>query len=644
MEETEIETESSKKPDLMEEMVIDSNSEIVIEESALEEDIELVDIELKEKSEQQTNQSNQNETVKFTLDSSDCTDVTMNDDDHLIGLLNTPKLSTSTESIESIHRTEACVFYVLSQLSHGDKPSVHLVTNFEAITTCLLNYLSSAQVRNPRALRILNRLTKNHYCFYNLIISYFPYKLKNIFFNGRPNCKVGEASRLEDSKRSDAKRGYFSTYKRLTSSSSCTDLDKLKAKVYTPFTASGGCSSKEEDIEKEMNVYLNSNKVFFDAHTFFPSFESIEFTLVNNMKMQCISSSDHGYLSLVSMMKSASQKRNERLACALVAPFILRNSKALQNIMVNLNGIDSILDQIFDEITCPSLKQNALICIRKILAFVNYKYDTKSLKDNFEMLKEKFKESMLANDSQVATGLQNRVSFLFENESKVVDADSDILAARSEYFNALLRGHFSEGLQTCNGSARVVSIKDISYETFDLLVRIIECGSGPDAWLETHTRLDLNRCIELVLATDKLFLTDLKELFIAVLVSQFLDLSTCFVCFKLAWLLSNVALEKATVDYFLFRLDSLELISRSRRLDMMEVMTETEDEFDSMDEMRKCTVLFEYAMESFKDESFFPVSQFQSADNTANKIETQNLITEYFKRSLKQALCDIIKK
>jgi hypothetical protein len=94
-----------------------------------------------------------------------------------------------------------------------------------------------------------------------------------------------------------------------------------------------------------MNVYLNSNKVFFDAHTFFPSFESIEFTLVNNMKMQCISSSDHGYLSLVSMMKS-SQKRHERLACALVAPFILRNSKALQNIMVHLNGIDSVLDQI----------------------------------------------------------------------------------------------------------------------------------------------------------------------------------------------------------------------------------------------------------------------------------------------------------
>ena len=120
---------------------------------------------------------------------------------------------------------------------------------------------------------------------------------------------------------------------------------QLLKRHYTSLASSLRACSKEEDIEKEMNVYLNSNKVFFDAHTFFPSFESIEFTLVNNMKMQCISSSDHGYLSLVSMMKS-SQKRHERLACALVAPFILRNSKALQNIMVHLNGIDSVLDQL----------------------------------------------------------------------------------------------------------------------------------------------------------------------------------------------------------------------------------------------------------------------------------------------------------
>jgi hypothetical protein len=87
-----------------------------------------------------------------------------------------------------------------------------------------------AQVRNPRALRILNRLTKNHYCFGSLVTSYFPYKLKTTFFNGTPKSKVPrlDAAKLKDS----------GAHARRTSSSSCTDLDKLKSRAYTTSFAS----------------------------------------------------------------------------------------------------------------------------------------------------------------------------------------------------------------------------------------------------------------------------------------------------------------------------------------------------------------------------------------------------------------------
>ena len=128
-------------------------------------------------------QLNDSTTIKFTqLNDSTCTDSI--DDNKLAVLLNTPKhetVSSSTQSIESIHRTEACVFYVLSQLSHGDKPPIYLFNNFDSICTCLLSYLKHAPVRNPRALRILNRLTKNTYCFFNFVLMIFPYKLKSIF-------------------------------------------------------------------------------------------------------------------------------------------------------------------------------------------------------------------------------------------------------------------------------------------------------------------------------------------------------------------------------------------------------------------------------------------------------------------------------
>jgi len=149
----------------------------------------------------------------------------------------------------------------------------------------------------------------------SFVLAGFPYRIKAVFYEGS-NYKKNISNR---------------TVKKISFSRSCTDLDKLKTK------GRGGSFSQvtsgDEDVEKEMNVYLNSNKVFFDAHTFFPSFESIEFTLVNNLKMQCMSSSDHGYVCLVAMMKSGVAK--QRLACALVAPFILRNSKALQNILVS---------------------------------------------------------------------------------------------------------------------------------------------------------------------------------------------------------------------------------------------------------------------------------------------------------------------
>jgi epidermal growth factor receptor substrate 15 len=70
-------------------------------------------------------------------------------------------------NIETINRTEACVFYILSQLSHGEKPSVHLMNKFDLIMECLLVYLKNATVRNPRALRILNSNLNYLYLLFN---------------------------------------------------------------------------------------------------------------------------------------------------------------------------------------------------------------------------------------------------------------------------------------------------------------------------------------------------------------------------------------------------------------------------------------------------------------------------------------------
>ena len=179
----------------------------------------------------------------------------------------------------------------------------------------------------------------------------------------------------------------------------------------------------------------------------------------------------------------------------------------------------------------------------------------------------------------------------------------------------------------------------------------MECGPGPDSWTDVSQELDLNRCIELVLAADKLFLTDLKELFISILLNQFLDLSTCFVCFKLAWLLSSSSLEKASVHYFLSRLDSTENnADMARKLGMNSMDTEEDDkkidqsDFEGLDEMSKCNMLFDYAMESFKEENFFHAQFQQSSGKDKELAPNETLIIEHFKKSLKLVLCEIIKK
>ena len=59
------------------------------------------------------------QSMKFDLDSSNCTNEQTDGDAKLAALLNTSKNSEETQNIEAIHRTEACVFYFLSQLSHA---------------------------------------------------------------------------------------------------------------------------------------------------------------------------------------------------------------------------------------------------------------------------------------------------------------------------------------------------------------------------------------------------------------------------------------------------------------------------------------------------------------------------------------------
>ena len=281
--------------------------------------------------------------------------------------------------------------------------------------------------------------------------------------------------------------------------------------------------------------------------------------------------------------------------------------------------------------TC--LQYNSILCIRKILRFVNYKYDTKRLKDNFENFRSKLIQNIQPVTKETT---DNQVKFLFNENTtaeKSIEINSERLASQSEYFNALLRGGFSEG----NQQNLTIPIKDISFEVFSIIMSMIMNGSKSD-----H-EISLNTCIELILAGDKLFLTEIKDFFISVLLDRFLNMSNCFICFRLAWYLDSKLLEKETIEFFLSRF--YEIDEKAPKAERSQRDEKTKDsEYENLDESAKCIVLIDYALESFKENSEnMLINQNKLQIIETNSIQERQLI-EHFKKTFKDAIIQIIHK
>lgn len=384
--------------------------------------------------------------------------------------------NTIKTNIENVNKTEACIFYVFSLLSYGQFPSNYLLN--EKFFDFLMSYLKSAPIRNPRALRIINRLTKNPQCFQYFLVNQFSYKLKQIFGSYTNDEEIHQHA-VEHSK-----------------------------------------------LENEMQNYLNSNNVFFEANVF-PRLSSIEFQLNQNLKLHCITSSDNCYQSLLNLLRYGTLK--ERQSCAFQMPFILRNCKALENVMLHLNGLDLILDCIFDENTNKNTENffKALLALNKVLKFINYKQNKKQLKEN----NDKLKSSCIKNSHQGSNDDIEIVEFLILNEtstsneeSKILKAKRQCLTKKCEYFNLMLNGSFSESIQTIKNQR--INLKDINYVSLKCIFQLLGCAyeNECDQFIELE-KLSFNNFLNLIETCDRLMLFDLKTY-----LSSFIALSLLSKC------------------------------------------------------------------------------------------------------------------
>ncbi|CAF5011973.1 unnamed protein product, partial [Rotaria magnacalcarata] len=93
--------------------------------------------------------------------------------------------TTSTNiNIESRRRTEALIFTLLSKLSYEttDKNLRRFLYN-RRLNSLLLRYINLCDEPNPRAVRILHRLTKMIDCIEHLIDVGLPYLIKSTFYS-----------------------------------------------------------------------------------------------------------------------------------------------------------------------------------------------------------------------------------------------------------------------------------------------------------------------------------------------------------------------------------------------------------------------------------------------------------------------------
>ena len=290
------------------------------------------------------------------------------------------------------------------------------------------------------------------------------------------------------------------------------------------------------------------------------------------------------------------------------------------------------------------LKQNAILCIKKILLFINYKHDVKRLKENYEEARLKFFHSFYSLSS--CPDPTNQVKFVFDCETdpqKEIILNAELLSNRSEYFNALLNGHFVEGALELD-KIKTIKITDISYETFIILSCMIQYGQKQLDWDELNFDLTADACIQLILATDKLFLVDLKDLFTSILLAQFLTLSNWFVCFKLAWYLNSTSIEVASIDCFLSGLNMREDQFYEEKFELLNQidtneLSELELHGEKPDDLMNSSFLIDQAFESFKANLDFQSQSYLTIDESQERH-----LVEYFRKSLKIAISDIIKK
>ena len=274
--------------------------------------------------------------------------------------------------------------------------------------------------------------------------------------------------------------------------------------------------------------------------------------------------------------------------------------------------------------------------------------------------------SLHINKSDQAMAEADYIRFEFtehETEPKSLSLRRHVLTQTSEYFDAMLNGHFVESMRQTSDLTCVQTLRlsDVSFDTFTIITELLQVEpSGDNLCSLLNLRVSFDACLELIVACDRFFLVDLKDLFISILVCQFLNFSTWSLCFQMAFSLDNSFLAHACVDYLLakyklfpmrkskfFKATSQQQPQQQQQQSPSDFFDEAECETTKPDE-NVCETAGETELISYEDvfnfllDSLSEVAPANAACSSSSN-SGSNAIKEYLRKILKHALSEIIK-
>ncbi|XP_035228806.1 uncharacterized protein LOC118200925 [Stegodyphus dumicola] len=283
-----------------------------------------------------------------------------------------------------------------------------------------------------------------------------------------------------------------------------------------------------------------------------------------------VAESNYG-IGILHKLLSSSEKQNQLNALHIISRVVKNMSSGLKLLILG-NGL-SLLTEFLND-TSKSIKIGAFLCLCELYKKAE---PIKSLKETHQIIKGSF-SSITHSEPCFKCAYENAlqdVTFALDSGEKISASRKD-LSQNSEYFDALLNGHFLER------SENLIILPDISVKTLTIILHFLH--GCQVQYCRNIQMISLDVLLELLSSCERLLLTDIKA-FTEKLLLEYMHPNTIFNIYSQAKLYNSFILVAKAVDYVL----SIHTFQQNNLLRYFEEFMNSPSYFSFIDDIKRMT-------------------------------------------------------